>query len=497
MPSEDRDQQFDRALARHLRSASPDAACPDAEILAAYYDRSLSLVEMAHWKAHIASCSRCQETLALLEQSESVAAHDWENGQVPAALQAGRSMSAGKDIAEEKPTAEMRAASAAPAPVEIRSASKNAAGTRRHVPWGIVVPSGVLAAGLLVWVAVHERPRISVPEKTSVEVAENREASPPASSTVPQSGKAEPRDEGTASFQSYAHTDHKAAPPAGPELHAPAPTPTPSAVPPPAAKDFGASEQDKLARIEAGESTGSAGAGTPSGFAGGKRAVTASPVPPRAAAGRAGGPLVANQMQNQMQNQNVIQNANQTPNLAANQAADQATKQPSAEEKKEVQQAQKQKSEAPAVYSTTESVEVSAEEAPINGRSFSMLQVQGGGFILAPDNKHGWRVGPAGKIERSTDAGKTWKTQDSGVNADLLAGSAPSDKVCWIAGKAGILLLTTDGGKHWKQLTSPIADDLGGVHALDAQHASIWDVPNGKRFETSDGGLTWKLVANQ
>ncbi len=81
MPSDDRDQQFDRALARHLRSASPDAACPDAEILAAYHERALSLEEMAHWKTHIASCARCQETLALLEQTEPVAANEWEKKQ--------------------------------------------------------------------------------------------------------------------------------------------------------------------------------------------------------------------------------------------------------------------------------------------------------------------------------------------------------------------------------------------------------------------------------
>jgi photosystem II stability/assembly factor-like uncharacterized protein len=118
-------------------------------------------------------------------------------------------------------------------------------------------------------------------------------------------------------------------------------------------------------------------------------------------------------------------------------------------------------------------------------------------IILSPNKKLAWRVGPRGKIERSTDAGKTWRTQESGVTADLLSGSAPADKVCWIAGKAGTLLLTTDGGKHWKQVASPISDDLGSVHALDAQHASISDFPNSKSFETSDGGLTWKLVANQ
>ncbi len=95
-----------------------------------------------------------------------------------------------------------------------------------------------------------------------------------------------------------------------------------------------------------------------------------------------------------------------------------------------------------------------------------MLRVLDRNIIVSPNKKQAWRVGPAGKIERSNDAGKTWKPQNSGVAADLLAGSAPSDKVCWIVGKAGTLLLTTDGGKHWKQIASPISDDLGGVRRL-------------------------------
>jgi photosystem II stability/assembly factor-like uncharacterized protein len=212
-------------------------------------------------------------------------------------------------------------------------------------------------------------------------------------------------------------------------------------------------------------------------------------------------------MQNQMQNQNVTQNASQAPNPAANQVTDQAANQPLAEEKKDAQRAQKQQSEIVTVAASTETVEVtSAPPAPtagalsrssLNGRAVYSLMLMDRNIIVSPNKKLAWRVGPGGEIERSTDAGKTWRTQESGVTADLLSGSAPADKVCWIAGKAGTLLLTTDGGKHWKQVASPISDDLGGVHALDAQHASISDVPNSKNFETSDGGFTWKLVANQ
>jgi len=340
-----------------------------------------------------------------------------------------------------------------------------------------------------------------VREKASIQVAENREARPPVSSVAPQSGKVEPRDEGSASLQSKNLAEHK--PPAAltsPALHAQAPSSIPSAVPPPAAEEFGAPEQDKLAQLGAGKSAVSSGARTTSGFVGGKRAAAAAPA-------AAGGPLVANQMQNQMQNQNVTQNASQAPNPAANQVTDQAANQPLAEEKKDAQRSQKQQSEIVTVAASTETVEVtSAPPAPtagalsrssLNGRAVYSLMLMDRNIIVSPNKKLAWRVGPGGEIERSTDAGKTWRTQESGVTADLLSGSAPADKVCWIAGKAGTLLLTTDGGKHWKQVASPISDDLGGVHALDAQHASISDVPNSKNFETSDGGLTWKLVANQ
>jgi hypothetical protein len=158
---------------------------------------------------------------------------------------------------------------------------------------------------------------------------------------------------------------------------------------------------------------------------------------------------------------------------------------------------------------TSESVTVEGQAQALSTTS-AEVQLQAGGaanllrvaaadrrYIVAPGEKYAWRVGEEGKIERSTDQGKSWKAQNSGVSADLTAGSATSEKVCWVVGKAGTILLTTDGGKHWEQITSPISGDLGGIHASDAMHASIWDVPNRNSFETSDGGATWKRIANE
>src|SRR2546422_804518 len=117
-------------------------------------------------------------------------------------------------------------------------------------------------------------------------------------------------------------------------------------------------------------------------------------------------------------------------------------------------------------------------------------------LISPPGSNLIWRVGRTGSIELSKDSGSSWSRQTSGVLADLLTGAAPSDQVCWIVGRVGAVLLTTDGGAHWKIVASPLAEDLGGVRAFDALHATIWDARSTTRFETSDGGLTWKPVAH-
>jgi len=115
--------------------------------------------------------------------------------------------------------------------------------------------------------------------------------------------------------------------------------------------------------------------------------------------------------------------------------------------------------------------------------------------LIAPPGSHVlWRAGRAGSIDFSNDGGTSWSRQTSGVLADLLTGSAPSDQVCWIVGRIGAILLTTDGGAHWKVVKSPLAEDLGGVRAIDALHATIWNARTTKSFQTADGGLTWTPV---
>ena len=115
--------------------------------------------------------------------------------------------------------------------------------------------------------------------------------------------------------------------------------------------------------------------------------------------------------------------------------------------------------------------------------------------VSAPEGNVSWRIGQAGVIEFSSDAGKNWVVQPSGVIADLLAGSAPSAKVCWLVGSAGTILRTTDGGKHWFKINPPAPDDLRSVFAVDASQATV-SLTSGS-YQTADGGSTWNKLPPQ
>jgi hypothetical protein len=105
-----------------------------------------------------------------------------------------------------------------------------------------------------------------------------------------------------------------------------------------------------------------------------------------------------------------------------------------------------------------------------------------------------WRVSAAGLIQRSTDAGKTWMVQPSGVVADLLSGSAPSEAICWVVGRNAAILLTTDAGQHWQRIHSPVDAEISGIFAASDQQATV--TAGGQTYRTTDGGQTWSVLPN-
>jgi hypothetical protein len=104
-----------------------------------------------------------------------------------------------------------------------------------------------------------------------------------------------------------------------------------------------------------------------------------------------------------------------------------------------------------------------------------------------------WRLGAGGLIERSTDQGRTWQAQASGVTTDLIAGSASSADVAWVVGRGRVILRTTDG-QRWERIPTPadVTGEWAAVAAYDALTATVV-ADDLRRYSTQDGGQTWTL----
>lgn len=470
MPNDEREKLFERALARHLRHAPSGAACPDTEILAAYHERTLTLEEATHWKLHIAGCSRCQEVLSLLEETGTVARNEWD--EKGAAALAG-------ELAAVKTTR----ASAGPAfvvaePTPSGVAPATASAGRKLLPfrtWRWFVPLGAVAAAILVWVGVRESRMMNQP--AAVETAQNHQPTPQYPASIAEASKPQERaepatppsdrvDKEIISKDEAASVRARQAPSAADQANRQAAGPSALTQQYSQANQGGAFQQKGLPELDSANSAAPRPAPPVSGgdaLAVRKIAPAAAPPPP--AHSVSAGKFADNEPENGKKKESV----------------------PSTRENVEVNGAVSAVTTNSSELKTSTQMYSALDKFSANDRS--VIRVAG--------KNRAWRVGPAGRIEFTTDGGKTWGTQQSPVVAELTTGSAPSDKVCWIAGKAGTLLLTRDGGKHWEVVTSPINDDLGGVRAIDAQHASIWDVPNRRSFQTSDGGATWMQSANE
>jgi hypothetical protein len=111
-------------------------------------------------------------------------------------------------------------------------------------------------------------------------------------------------------------------------------------------------------------------------------------------------------------------------------------------------------------------------------------------ILISPvDHSVYWSLQNFGMIYRSVDH-KTWTLQPTGVQADLLAGTATSGTVCWAVGRKGTILLTTDG-MHWEQIKSPTTSDVVGITAAGKDVATIF-TSGGVNYSTFDGGSNWE-----
>ena len=469
MASDERDRRFDQALARHLRPAAPSGAaarwpavparesgaCPDSETLAAYHERSLLPEEMNFWKEHVVGCANCQTVLAHLEATDEI---PW-----PAADQE-------KVLAQGEPallaSASYQSQPASPLTPAKKSRRVLLFGGAR---WQWLAPAGALAAGLLIWVVLHEnqslRPR-ALPENEN-KVAQDRDlplvtTAAPGSSRPEESSRKPPSPVGgdarrvasDSTKQSEKLSEAaRTRSPGDKELNARKDSPRDASVDLlTAAHPLDLDAKNPSETLQKKEEA--QGGNVPAALAQSQNAQIQNQY--NYAPQKVPGPSPLNQMENPKKAKGAVAAASPAPEPPASEVSR---------------------------FSSTASLEVAREIS--NPR-----------VISPPGSNVMWLAGRSGLIEFSGDGGASWSRQTSGVLAELLGGSAPSDKICWIVGRLGAILLTTDGGAHWASISSPLAEDLGGIRATDAQHATIWNARNTKNFETNDGGRTWKRVPN-
>jgi hypothetical protein len=491
MSHEDRERKFEQALQRHLRRDGPRARneadahavpdktagaveCPDADILAAFHESTLSSEEMNATTEHVAGCSRCQQILLLLGTTDEISlTAEAENDlkiREPIVFSGSVNM---EDAARQTPNLTV-----AGQPTPASKAPHDISRGRGFKALRWATPAGAIAAGLLIWIVVRDNKVQTLTHVENVQVAQeqSRDERPATSRALPASPAPAPTTKIT-QLDEKRKDDSRAKQPA---------------------KEAGA--------LRAPKHSLSAASANEIGAA------------PSVASPRANVRQLPSNSQDYL-SQSQVGAGEKPPEISSRQSDVSASAAPAAAATAPLASgAPRAKSAAPAGNMPTtvaaDSANTRASEPPSNRNGgIELLETQQGevadklelrslkrvGFdnatvILASNTTVRWRLLTAGRIERSVDSGVTWLPQNSGVKAELLAGSAPSESVCWIVGRSGSILRTTDGGGHWNKVVSPMRGDVAGVQAADAMTAEIFDAKKSSRFVTHDGGVTWQAA---
>jgi len=459
------EQKPDKAMAGMLKRknvwppASAGEECPDAATLAAYFDRSLSASEVSLCELHFSACSRCQEQLAALARSEPP--------------------SAAKPAADEKPAFSWL------------------------WDWRWMAPVG---AAVVVFVFYVSFKTMNAPtgSMSGGEIVAKREAAAPAPAASKPEKPAEPAPaksdaaaDAVSSTKTLSADLQQKSRRELDELHrknaATALEPAPVAQ---ALKDKGARSAEVASGVVASRALLKPAEEEKQVAAAESRVIVAQP--PTA--------VVSGAMQTETA---------KTENRAAETSRAQAV--PSPDAAPSVQSIQKQgraigaadakEPAAPAVAGAQAKKQAALKKESTSGQQDTassryaleaepqskakLLNALGEIIVTSPNSKAIWRLGSAGQIEHSRDAGKSWETQTSPAQESFLSGSASSESICWVGGSNGVLLRTMDGGENWESIPSPTKRGIVNLKASDQLSVTL-TAADGHTFETRDAGAHWR-----
>ena len=446
-------------LLRHsLRKPRGDAGeCASADVIAAYFERSLSAAEMAQAETHFAVCTQCQEQLAAMARMETA---------MGAAAGAVTARASGFSFWNWRWV--MPSAAAVVGAIAI---------------WVVMRPEVVTQTGTVSERAAVREPAQSQPkiEPQVVATFPADAAAPAGAKVVAPGGKEEPaagaglsrKDAGRANEELRAAAQPPAVPVEG-ALGKSASKPDVQELRPPAEFAFAdrAEKKKEAALAEADEMKRLAAAGA------------SAERPAQTAEAQQKTAQQKSEVNDALRSRDVPR---QNPQLAQA-PAPAATDQMKAASTVTVESANVQTREAEAAK-----VQKQIQEAPPRQGEVGFRAQRS----TAPRPKfsagHGrveWRFFESGIVQRYDERLKSGDAKELAEARDLLAASSPSEKICWAVGRNGLILRTIDT-ETWQRIGSPVDEDLISIEARSAEEATI-RTRSGKVYVTGDGGKTWR-----
>lgn len=112
--------------------------------------------------------------------------------------------------------------------------------------------------------------------------------------------------------------------------------------------------------------------------------------------------------------------------------------------------------------------------------------------VSFPTEKDGWACGRWGTVLHTSDGGKTWVRQNTGVDYSLSSIFFVDSKHGWAVGDKGTIIHTQDGGKTWDNQKSPVSFVLMDVNFVTPSKG--WIVTEQTHIlSTDNGGKTWSI----
>ncbi len=474
MPSQDNENAMDGLLRRSLgRDSAAVGDCPDAELLAAYFDQSLGAGEAAGYELHFSTCPRCREQLAAIVRANAGQQLHPADLALEPALAGARPVPAIALDAARIPAQAKPAASGARSQIKLPE-RKSPDARWLDLRWLIPV-AAMLVLGTFVFMRFASRETTVGPNQ----VAMSKSTPPPQDQTALEPEK-------------------KASDAATPEKIAPKTQPPPASAPSPSRSSASApvnGQSSPMAGRKQTEEVSSLGGSAASGSSGstGSRSARAAhnamPAPGSKGAVRPSmvGTIATPRFPSEPAPAAPAPELNASlPSIVVATSSADAVKSPAPAPAATAEH----KSQAFGLAARSNLHSSTAEESLAKTKQAEERYTET--VISTPDSDIFYRIAKGGFVEISEDGGATWQGQLLNPSAEFAAGSAPEPRICWLVGRSGVVFLTEDG-KSWRKLPSPTSEDLVAVVAKSASNATV-TANDDRKWSTDDSGKSWHAV---